>query len=290
MTSNIVTLTVSDKPIITTQPKNVTAADGTTATFTIAASGSGLSYQWQYRKSASGSWTNSTASSGTTASFKVNARTAINGYQYRCKVTNGAGSVYSSVVTLTVSDKPIITTQPTDVTAADGTTVTFTVAATGGTLSYQWQYRTSSSGSWTNSTSASGKTASFKVNARTAINGYQYRCKVTNSGGSVYSSVATLTIDARPVITTQPKTTTAADGTTVTFSVTATGGTLSYQWQYRKSASGTWTNSASASGKTANFKVNARTAINGYQYRCIVTNEAGSVTSNIATLTINQAA
>ena len=99
-----------------------------------------------------------------------------------------------------------------------------------------------------------------------------------------------MTVISKPAITTQPKSVSAADGTTVTFSVTATGGALSYQWQYRTSSSGSWTNSTSPSGKTANFKVNARTAISGYQYRCIVTNAAGSVTSNIATLTINQAA
>ena len=280
------TVTNSSKPSITTQPKSVTAADGTQTTFSVRASGSGLKYQWQYRTSSSGSWTNSSAASGTTRDFVVNARTTINGYQYRCKVSNSAGTVYSSIVKLTVVTKPTITTQPKSVTAADGTQTTFSVTAKGGSLKYQWQYRTSSSGSWTNSTAASGTTKDFVVNARTAINGYQYRCKVSNSAGTVYTNIVKLTVVTKPTITTQPKSVTADDGTTATFSVTASGTSLKYQWQYRTSSSGSWTNSTSASGTTKTLTVNARTAINGYQYRCRVSNSAGYVYTNVVTLTV----
>ena len=278
------------KPTITVQPKDTSAVDGTQTTFTITASGTGLSYQWQYRKTSTGTWTNSTAASGKTRSYTVNARTAIDGYQYRCRVTNTAGSVTSSIVTLTVITTPTITTQPKNTTAADGTQTTFTVAATGGGLSYQWQYRKSASGSWTNSTAASGKTAAYTVNARTAINGYQYHCVVSNAAGSATSSVVTLTVSSsavtKPTITKQPANFSAPDGTRTTVSVTATGTDLQYQWQYRKSSSGTWTNSVASSATTKTLTVNARTAINGYQYRCKVSNSAGSVTSSVATLTV----
>ena len=280
------------RPSITTQPKSVTVAAGTQTTFSVRASGSGLKYQWMYRTSSSGSWTNSTAASGTTRDFVVNARTAINGYQYRCKVSNSAGYVYSSIVTLTVSSstvsKPVITKHPANFSAPNGTQTTISVTATGSGLKYQWQYRTSSSGSWTNSSAASANSRIFTVNARTAINGYQYRCKVSNSAGYVYSNVATLTVTnvSKPTITTQPKSVTAADGTQTTFTVKASGTGLSYQWQYRTSSSGSWTNSTAASGKTKTFTVHARTAINGYQYRCKVSNSAGTVYTSIVKLTV----
>ena len=165
------------KPTITTQPKNTSAVDGTQATFTVTASGTGLSYQWQYRTSSTASWTNSTAASGKTKSYTVNARTAINGYQYRCKVSNAAGSATSSVVTLTVSSsavtKPTITKQPANFSAPDGTQTTVSITATGSNLKYQWQYRKNSSSAWTNSVAASATTKTLTVNARTAINGYQ---------------------------------------------------------------------------------------------------------------------
>ena len=280
------------KPSITTQPKSVTVPDGTQTTFSVRASGSGLKYQWQYRTSSSGSWTNSSAASGTTRDFVVNARTAINGYQYRCKVSNTGGTVYTSVVTLTVSSsttaKPVITTQPVNFSAAAGTQTTVSVTATGSNLQYQWQYRTSSSGAWKNSVAASGTTKTLTVNARTELNGYQYRCKVSNSAGYVYSNVATLTVTniTKPTITTQPKSVTAADGTQTTFTVKASGSGLKYQWQYRTSSSGSWTNSVAASGTTKTLTVNARTALNGYQYRCKVSNAAGTVYSSVVTLTV----
>ena len=85
-------------PVITTQPANVTVAPNGTATFTVAASGSGLSYQWQYSTNGS-TWHNS---SGTEATFSFKATTALSGRQYRCKVTNAGGSVYSAAATLTV--------------------------------------------------------------------------------------------------------------------------------------------------------------------------------------------
>ena len=108
-------------------------------------------------------------------------------------MTNSSGSVYSSAATLTVGGKPVITRQPASVTVAAGETASFSVTATGA-ASYQWYYRTSSSGSWTEVSAASGKTATYSLTAAARHNGYQYRCKVTNSSGSVYSSAATLTV------------------------------------------------------------------------------------------------
>ncbi len=89
-------------PVIKTQPKNVTAAKGETAVFKVKATGVDLSYQWQYRKSASGSWKNATAEGNWTATLKVPVTAKKNGWQYRCVITNSAGKVTTKAVTLTV--------------------------------------------------------------------------------------------------------------------------------------------------------------------------------------------
>ena len=68
----------------------------------MAASGSGLSYQWQYRKTASSAWTDSRGINYNKANFTPDVGSAMNGYQYRCKVSNAYGTVYSNAVTLTV--------------------------------------------------------------------------------------------------------------------------------------------------------------------------------------------
>ena len=283
------------KPEITTQPKSATVKEGGNATFKVVASGTGLSYQWQWRAGSSGTWTNVTASDITgvkTTTLSVPATTARNGYQYRCKVTNSAGTVYSSAAALTVGSataKPAITAQPKSATAAADSTATFKVTATGGALSYQWQYYTGSK--WadvTNSSYTGLKTATMTVPATSARNGTKYRCRVSNSGGTVYSDAATLTVVSAPKITVQPKSATAAAGSTATFKVTATGGALSYQWQF--SSGGEWaniTNSAYTGVKSATMTVPATTSRNGYKFRCRVTNSAGTVYSNAATLTVN---
>ena len=87
---------------ITGQPKSVSKTVGATATFTVTATGSNLSYQWQY-KTVGGSWKNSTTGGCNTAALSVGAVEARNGYQYRCIVTSGGKSVTSNVATLTVT-------------------------------------------------------------------------------------------------------------------------------------------------------------------------------------------
>jgi hypothetical protein len=83
-----------------------------------------------------------------------------------------------------------------------------------------------------------------------------------------------------PAITTQPANKTVTAGQTAAFSVTASGTTpLTYQWQK---------NNANISGATAaTYTTPATTlAMSGSTYRCVVTNSAGSATSNPATLTV----
>ena len=274
------------KPTITSQPKSVTAYVGTTATFTVTVSdAAAFAYQWYYRTSSSGSWTKSSASGARTTTLSISAEMKRNGYQYRCKLTDLYGDyedAYTKSATLTVTEKPVVTTQPESKSALAGTTVNFSVKADGAE-SYQWYYRKSSSGTWAKSTLTGSKTATLRVKATAARNGFQYRCKVTNSVGSSYSDAATLGVSLTPVVTTQPLSYTAGAGATIYFKVEATGAE-SYQWYYRKSSSGSWAKSTLTGSKTATLTVKATEARDGYQYCCRVKNSAGSKYTKAATL------
>jgi sugar lactone lactonase YvrE len=95
--------------------------------------------------------------------------------------------------------------------------------------------------------------------------------------------------DILPAIATNPVTQTRSAGQTTTFSVTATGyPTPTYQWQI--GAGSTWQNltegdwHSGATSATLTIAGWAVSPLNGVQFRCIVTNPAGSATSNPATL------
>src|SRR5215472_14060552 len=262
-------------PSITTQPVGQTVTAGQTASFMVVATGTApLSYQWQK---------DGTAISGATSASYTTAATSSsdNGAKFQVVVSNSAGSVTSNAATLTVNAgavAPSITTQPANQTVTVGQTASFTVVATGTEqLSYQWQK---------NGTAISGATAaSYTTPATTSSdNGAQFVVVVSNSAGSVTSNAATLTVTAgavAPSITTQPANQTVSAGQMATFTVAATGtAPLSYQWQK---------NGTAISGATsASYTTPATTSSdNGAQFVVVVSNVAGSVTSNAATLTVN---
>ena len=88
----------------------------------------------------------------------------------------------------------MLTGQPEAKTVKAGTTVKFTVKASGAGLQYKWQYRTPY-GSWKNSGATGCKTATLTIEATAARNGYQYRCVVTDANGAkVISEAVTLTV------------------------------------------------------------------------------------------------
>ena len=277
-----VNLITTSAPAVKTQPSDSKVSLGGTVKFTVSASGSSLKYQWYYRNSSTGAWEVSGASGNKTNTLTFTAKEAYSGRQYRCKVSNVYGSVYSSAATLTVVPK--ITTQPTNAKVSIGKTAKFTTAAEGTSLSYQWYYRTSSTDSWHKSSASGSTTATCSFTAKEAYSGRQYRCKVTGKYGSIYTKTVTLTVV--PKITAQPKNVTVTEGKTAKFSVAAEGTDLTYQWYYRKSSTGDWYSSTSASGKSATYSCTGKASYNGRQYRCKVTSKYGSVYTNIVTLTV----
>ena len=270
---------------IKTQPASYSGAVGERAEFHVVATGEGLTYLWQYRSSASGTWKTTTQSGYKTATLSVPVTESRNGYQYRCQITDADGNViYTDAAVLSLGGVTI-EEHPESQNILVGDTVTFTVAATGNELTYQWQYRSSPTRAWSNTTVSGNKTDTITVAGTTGRDGYQYRCKVTDAeGNEVYSEGATLRVTG---IKTQPASKTVAVGEKAVFSVTATGEGLTYLWQYRSSASGTWKTTTQSGYKTNALTISGTTARNGFQYRCQVTDADGNVVySNAATLTV----
>ena len=128
-----------------------------------------------------------------------------------------------------------------------------------------------------------GKDASLTVPEGTTLtnNG-----TIVNTGGALNGEPGgTGKIETTPTIDTQPASQTVTAGETAEFSVTATGENLSYQWQKITDNGSSW---MVITGETnASYTIATTTTyMNDTQYRCVVSNSAGSVESNAATLTV----
>lgn len=186
VTSGAAMLTVYSALIITAQPVDYEGQLGDTATFTVVASGDGLTYQWQFKRGST--WTSSTQEGAKTATLHVEMTEARLIYQYRCIVKDiYHNTVTSDAVKMVKVSPPTITGQPADVTVAVGETVYFTVAAEGKGLSYQWQYSADGGETWNNSGAAGYRSTTLHFAAKATYDGYLYRCVVTDS----YSATAT---------------------------------------------------------------------------------------------------
>ena len=286
VTSEAAMLTVLPDFAITGQPEDTMVALGESASFSVTANGTGLSYQWYYSKNGGASWTK--WSGKTAASFTIKGSTTNNGCLYRCVITGGSGSITSEAAMLTVEGvKPTILSQPSAVTAEAGQTVVFEVEAAGKDLSYQWQYSKNHGATWTDCKNEGYDTARFSFTVKAGLNGRMYRCVVRNSAGSTKSAGAMLTVDGvKPAILTQPSDQTAEAGAAVVFKVSAAGTDLTYQWQYSKDNGSTWADCKGEGYDQPEFGFTAAAKYSGRMYRCIIKNASGSVTSDAAVFTV----
>ena len=203
--------TPPEAPFISFHPQSVSAVQIGNAMFTVKASGNPEpEYQWQVNAGAGGGWSDLSSTGiytgATTDTLTLsNVQLNVNGYQYRCIVSNIAGNLASDPATLNVNPLIDIVSQPQNRTIAFGQNTTFTISAIGiPEPAYQWQVSINGGTSFSNITNSgiySGTTtATLSLqNVPPDNNGYKYRCVVKNSITAT-SEVATLTV----IFTTEP--------------------------------------------------------------------------------------
>ena len=91
-----------------------------------------------------------------------------------------------------------------------------------------------------------------------------------------------------PSITTQPGNATVKVGETAAFTIAASGDNLTYQWKINRNDGNGWVNIAGATA-TSYTTSTVNISCNGFKYKCVVSNSAGNVESNSATLTVQYA-
>ncbi len=285
------TIDVKVVPEIVLQPVNVTVCEDDVATFvTDAGMTTNPLYQW-YVDTGSGM----TLMPGeTAATLTFTAVSAMNGNSYQVVISGDCPvPVTSSAVTLTVSEKPEIITQPVDVTLCSGEDAIFTVDA-GVTTNPLYQWYVDSGSGWTLATGAryqGANTATLTVvSVLEMMSGYQYMVRVSGSCIPYIESIpVTLTVTRQAEITQHPASLTLCEGQPAVFTVNAGLTTNpSYQWEISSDGGMTWAPLAGATAATYTIAV-AATSDNNTAYRAVVSSTCGSsITSLPAFLTVNE--
>lgn len=185
---------------ITAHPKSVSVRQGSPASFSTTATGQSLRYKWQIQAGGKGSW----STLGTQQTVKIASATAKqNKSKVRVIVTGANGSATSSAATLTVTAVPTteITKHPASATVVEGQNHTFTTAATGANLYYEWQIKYPGDSSWyyfARGANPQGVLTNISITETNA----QIRVLAMGDKGYAYSKSAKLTVKraAKPVI------------------------------------------------------------------------------------------
>lgn len=183
---------------------------------------------------------------------------------------------YLAAAATSVLAQPVIVAPPRDQTLVLGSTATFSVTATGTPpLSYQWRAHLNT----TIFTNIPGGTEATLVLTNVQPTSQRFGVEICNAEGCVTSTLARLVVLLPLVITSQPVSQQAVVGDAVNLSITVTGTPpVAYQWHW---------NGAPLAGRTASNVVLANVQFtNAGAYSVIVSNPVGSVTSQVATISV----
>lgn len=203
--------------VITAQPQSLYANLGSNVTFSVTATASSaITYQWQFN--------GQNLAGANASSLSI---TNVQAYQtgtYSVAVTGDATTLNSVNAQLTVVTPPVVTSQPTPLTAFVGGNFSIYPNVSGSyPLSYQWMK---------DGVVIPNATFSYyNVNGVTMAAAGSYTVTVTNAAGSVTTNPTVVTVVAAISITTNPLSQTVDAGSSVTLSAAAVGpGTLQYTW------------------------------------------------------------
>ena len=138
---------------------------------------------------------------------------------YTISVSNNCGTSTTPISFSTPCNVPAITTQPVDIYACLGTaSVTFSVAATGDGLTYQWQKNN------VNITGANQTT--LTLTNVTATDADNYECIITGNCGNLTTNTVSLFLTSAPAISYAPDSTYIVGTPITTLTPTSTGGAI----------------------------------------------------------------
>jgi len=282
------TIVINQSIALTAQPDNQPVGICPASSFaalSVTATGTAPTYQW-YK-----STDNSNATAADDVTVGTNLRTFTppveTGTFYYYVVVSGTApcaSVKSAVSgARTVHPKP----------ATPQGTITPTSSCGTATLAYNYAPGEDADGNtyyW--QTVSGGQSVSNPVSSPTTqtITGIRYIRSLSSVGCWSDEISQNITVTTPVNITTEPNSTSVVIPASKTFTVVATGtAPLTYQWQLSTNGGAAWENITNAT--SASYATGATSeGMNGYRYKCLVTNSCGTATSATGILTLTNAA
>lgn len=201
----------------------------------------------------------------------------------------GGGSGSADTAAPDAAPAVTILTQPLDSQVTAGGGASFSVGTQRQAQGYQWQRSTDGGATWTAIAGATAATLNLAT-VGAADNGHLFRVVISDAGVDTPSAAARLSVAnavVPPAISVGPADLQLTAGADATFTTTATGTSLAYQWQ-RSSDGTTWTDIAGQTGASLTLAAVAVDS-NGLQLRVVVRNSAGSLASAAALLSVQAA-
>ncbi|KXB97540.1 MAG: hypothetical protein AA908_06695 [Chlorobi bacterium NICIL-2] len=277
---------IAPQTLIARQPERVAVAIGGTARLEVepvSAQIPGYSPQYQWYRGTVALRDDGRITGTTTSELTIrNVRQTDIGEDYYCVVTGLCGTETSQTAGLYVGQVTIVQS-PRDVRVCVGQDAVLSVQATsniaGAVYSYRW-YKDGQPLSDGGVYSGTG-TNVLRISGAGSAEAGQYTVEVVATpGGAVASASATVSVDAPPVVTSEPADVAVCEGSRAQMSVVASGGGLMYQWY----ASG-----APIPGATdATVEQEVVAAMDGLHVWCVVRNDCGEVTTRQAVVTVKR--
>ena len=257
--------------------------------YTVADVTGATSYNWTFPAG----WT----ITGGTGTRSVTVTVGTVGGTVSVTATNTCGTGPAGTLTVTVNQTPAVSNQSTSINS--GETFSVTPAGVPGGTTYTWPAPAMAGGVTGGVAQATGVTSitgTLSIPSGSGTATYT----VTPANGTCIGTTFTVTVNVSssciPVdITVDPVNTSMCAGGSASFSITATGTSPAYQWQYYNGtawvsvASGTPAGAVYTNANTTTLGVSGITATGVYQYRCSATNCTTSNDQSLAaTLTVNE--
>jgi subtilisin-like proprotein convertase family protein len=191
------TIVVNQLPAVTTPPSNVTICENGNTSFSIAATGASITYQWQVSINGGGSYTNITnvapyAGATTNTLTITGAPASFNNNLYRCVVSGTCPpNAISAAAKLTVNPLPVITVSPVSPVCGGLPGVNGTLLTASGATTYTWS---PAAGLYTNASATTPYVAGTQTATVYAAPTVNTTYTITGTNG-VTGCVGTLKVD-----------------------------------------------------------------------------------------------